>query len=101
MSARPSGKILMLLVATAVGVGCSSPSSSSSGAKWPWTKAKPTHADEAKNRNGDVLGAPPAPKTAKAGVNKPSLSSRNDLPSTITLRTPRIIDDREIERANR
>ena len=101
MSARRSRKFFLLLAAAAVGVGCTSTSTSSGSARWPWTKAKPTHEDEAKHRNGDLLGAPPAPKHAKAGVNKPNLSSRSESPSTVTLRTPRIIDDREIERANR
>ena len=99
MSARSSRKIIVLFMALAIGVGCSSTSSSSSsGVRWPWTKSKTAaQIDEEKRKNSDVLGTPPAPKHAKAGVNKPS----GDLPSNVTLRTPRIIDDREIERANR
>src|SRR4029078_8571114 len=99
MSALGSRKIVLLLVATALGVGCTSTSSTSGGAHWPWTKPKSKSEDEKKRENADVLGARPAPKHAKSGVKKPSLSSRNDPPSTVTLRTPRIIDDREIERA--
>lgn len=98
MSARSSRKIIVLFVAATACVGCSSTSSSSSGVRWPWTKSKTAaQIDEEKRKNSDVLGTPPAPKHAKAGVNKPS----GDLPSNVTLRTPRIIDDREIERANR
>jgi hypothetical protein len=100
MSARSPWKFVLLFTATVV-VGCTSPSSSASGARWPWTKAKPAHSDDGKLRNPDLLGAPPTPKLAKAGVNKPNLSTPHESPSSITLRTPRIISDRELERANR
>jgi hypothetical protein len=99
MSAHVSRKVALILVAVGLGVGCTSSGSSTTGARWPWTK-KPNLEDDAKKRHDDVLGAPPTPKHAKAGVNKPNHSQQNDA-SNITLRTPRIIDDREINRAAR
>ena len=99
MTAQISRKVALILVAVGLGVGCTSSGSSTTGARWPWTK-KPGHEDDPKKRHDDVLGAPPAPKHAKAGVNKPSLAPHNDA-SNITLRSPRIIDDREVNRAAR
>jgi hypothetical protein len=101
MTAKRSGKVVLLLAAFGLVAGCTSTSSSSSGVRWPWTKPKSGAADLDKGRDADVLGSPPPPKHAKAGVNKPSLSSRYDATSNVTLKTPRIIDDREVNRAAR
>jgi hypothetical protein len=90
-----------LLAVVGLAAGCTSTSSSSNGVRWPWTKPRSAAADLDKGRDADVLGTPPAPKHAKAGVNKPSLSSRYDAPANVTLKTPRIIDDREVNRAAR
>jgi len=101
MSAGFARKVVLVLSAVALSAGCTSSSSSTSGARWPWTKASPKTAEDAKHRNADVLGAPPAPKSAKNDANKPYLLGRNDSAPSVTLRSPRIIDDREIDRASR
>ena len=101
MSAGIARKVVLVLSVVSLGVGCTSSSSSTSGARWPWTKTTSKTTDDAKHRNADVLGAPPAPKHAKADANKPHLLGRNDSAPSVTLRSPRIIDDREIDRAAR
>ena len=95
MSAHVSRKFAILLVAVGVGLGCSSSGSSTVSSRWPWTK-KPSAESDASKRHDDILGTPPAPKHAKSGVKKPSLETSN-----VTLRSPRIIDDREVNRAAR